>query len=584
MRGRSNSEHLQGASKGGAKGRPTIDAQTDRLIAQIEDIVPLKSFRWREPLRVLLTHPRPPSGLSELHKYLRAACRRTHSDEKFVDQLVHAVVAAERAHGLSEFLAPIQFVLTACMGAISQRPRESMLAARQIIATAGLPKPMPLSFAIDVYDHAPLSLSKIEATETVEKVAQAAVGALLREQTLGQSAFASWRSADILAGMEALWLAYTYCGHGTANAGKLCPEERRLDWERCGAALWRRLDRAGRLAHPVTSREPYVDKTPEFCRLALALNSAMPSSAHFGGTIAVLPVDRSTHIVCRTAIPDSSDKHDKEEIARHRVLETPLAVAPMPPLHFIERSKTQLLTEFPWAKAVIDVIFDDLFGRANLGAGDLTLPPTLLVGSPGAGKSRLVRRLADMLDLARLDVSLSGTSDTKIIGGTSRGWAGGRPSDLASLLARRNTASAMVLLDEIDKASDSHRDGGGVCAYLLALLEPETASRHYDNFLKTECDFSKVSWLCTANVLSAIPKPLLSRLRILVVPQPQPQHFPALSRGVIAELEQRWHLPVGTLPPAGDLHINWERLKTARQVRVATEASLGHWARTVIRH
>jgi hypothetical protein len=411
-----------------------------------------------------------------------------------------------------------------------------------------------------------------------------AIETVLEESARGSTAFADWNDEGRIAALEALWLAYSHCEIGTAGDDILKAAELRVDLRRCGAPLWRKLvDRLD--ARPdADARLTRADAVRLLSRLMLTLDPSGPDVPSSSAGVEIATPANTWLVVCKQPIPESADKQDKEEIARHRVLETALPVSHMPTAQVLEAARDSLLAEFPWAVAAIGVILDDLLGRAKLGVRELTLPATLLVGLPGAGKSRLARRIAEVLELARLDVSLAGTSDTKVIGGTSRGWASGRPSDLACLLARRRTASALVLLDEIDKANDSHREGGGICAYLLALLEPETASRHYDSFLKTECNFSKVSWLCTANTLSGITKPLQSRLRILVVPQPQMEHFSAVSNGVIAELEKRWQLPVGTLPSAHDLAIDWSRLASARQVRVATEASIGHWARSMVKH
>lgn len=362
----------------------------------------------------------------------------------------------------------------------------------------------------------------------------------------------------------------------------------RSDFERCGAPLWKQLDTLIAKSSRVTGEWAGLNTSADFARLALSVGTApgedlweMEGATETARSVAV---GSPTHVVCRSVIPASSEKYDKEEIERHRLLEKPLALVAMPPPSSLQQSRQQLLDEFAWAGDAVHIIFDDLLGRANIGVQDLTMPATLLIGLPGAGKSRLARRIAEELNLPRLDVSLSGTSDTKLLGGTSRGWASGRPSDLASLIVRERNASALVMLDEIDKAHDAHRAGGGIAAYLLPLLEPETACRHYDSFLKTECDFSKVSWICTANTLSGISKPLQSRLRILLIPQPRREDLPNVCAAVVTELEQRWQVPAGTIPSAEELAFDMTHLTSARQARVATEAAVSLWARSVVRH
>ena len=417
---------------------------------------------------------------------------------------------------------------------------------------------------------------------------QRAVNVLLEERATGSAAFAAWSYEDLLSGLKALWLAYTYCSVGTASSVCLKTEDLRSDFDRCGAPLWKQLDTLIERTSRMTGEWAALNTRADFARLTLSVGTARDEDTWAAEDDEEQLPDASlsglTHIVCRSAIPASSEKYDKEEIERHRLLEKPLALAAMPSTTSLLRSMDQLHSEFPWAAAAIHIIFDDLLGRANLGVQDLTMPATLLIGLPGAGKSRLARRIAEELGLPRLDVSLSGTSDTKLLAGTSRGWASGRPSDLASLIVREETASALVMLDEIDKAHDGHREGGGIAAYLLPLLEPETACRHYDSFLKTECDFSKVSWLCTANTLRGLSKPLQSRLRIVLVPQPRREDLPSVCAAVIADLEQRWQVPTGTIPSVGELAFDMTRLTSARQARAATEAAVSLWARSVVRH
>jgi ATP-dependent Lon protease len=155
---------------------------------------------------------------------------------------------------------------------------------------------------------------------------------------------------------------------------------------------------------------------------------------------------------------------------------------------------------------------------------------------------------------------------------------------MATLMASRKVASIMVLLDEIDKAQDNHRESGGIQAYLLGLLEPETVCRHSDVYLKTECDFSGVLWLATANRLSTISGPLMSRLRVLQMGQPRKEHFAVIAENVIEGLAKRWGLDRWVLPEVSELDLPLGQLSSARQVRVATEAAAASWARALQRH
>ena len=116
------------------------------------------------------------------------------------------------------------------------------------------------------------------------------------------------------------------------------------------------------------------------------------------------------------------------------------------------------------------------------------------------------------------------------------------------------------------------------------MLEPETARRHVDVYLKTECDYSGVLWIATANRLSSIQAPLVSRLRVLMLGQPSAEHYPVIAENVLAEIAKRWSLDRGILPSVDELELPLDRLTSARQVRVATEAAATAWARDLQRH
>ena len=415
----------------------------------------------------------------------------------------------------------------------------------------------------------------------------------LHESRKASDRFPGWSCSDLECALLALRM--NYCISRTpleCTAGTDATLER--DFDDAGATTWWQL-RDALACQPESSARHMVPPTAEWhiqTRSAVRrVLTSVPDEAvdahRRTSTFPPSPADVAsgpTLIVCRNPILDSNDRTDKEEIARHKVLEKPLPLAPMPSVADVQAMRARLAAEFPWATAVLTVVFDELLGRALLGLQVMGMPPTLLVGPPGSGKSRLARRMSEELALPRLDLSLAGTSDSKVLGGTSRGWGCGKPNDLATLLAARKSATAVVLLDELDKSVDHHREGGGLQSYLLGLLEPETACRHTDVFLKTECDFSAVMWIATANRLSSIQPPLVSRLRALMLTQPRREHYPVIAENVLVEISQRWNLDRRILPRLGELELPFDRLTSARQVRVATEAAVTEWARALQRH
>lgn len=190
-----------------------------------------------------------------------------------------------------------------------------------------------------------------------------------------------------------------------------------------------------------------------------------------------------------------------------------------------------LVAEFPYAANVIDAVLRDLAGRPHV-----HLRPVLLVGSPGSGKTRLARRLAEVLGLGWQIYACSGVADAAFTG-TSRQWSTGRACIPLQLLKRLGAASGLIVLDEIDKTGTSQNNGSLLDA-LLPLLTPD-AARFFDPHLECLVDLSGVSFVATANSIDGLRRShgaLIDRFRVYAVPAPGREHLPVLLKGVLAEL------------------------------------------------
>jgi ATP-dependent Lon protease len=196
----------------------------------------------------------------------------------------------------------------------------------------------------------------------------------------------------------------------------------------------------------------------------------------------------------------------------------------------LARVRATLLAEYPHAVTAIDLVLRDLREGQPV-----RLNPVLLVGPPGNGKSRLVRRLGDLLSIGVYRFDGAASSDSVGFGGTAKGWGNTVPSVPARAVQQYRIANAIVMVDEIEKTSIDVRSGR-LWEVILGFLERETAARYRDVSLDAELDLSWISHIATANSIENMPAPLRDRYRIVRVPAPRPADLPALAAGVLREV------------------------------------------------
>ncbi|MEI4488587.1 AAA family ATPase [Frigidibacter sp. MR17.14] len=167
------------------------------------------------------------------------------------------------------------------------------------------------------------------------------------------------------------------------------------------------------------------------------------------------------------------------------------------------------------------------------GEPGLRLPPVLLVGAPGIGKSHWARRLATLIGVPSTEIDAAGENASFSVAGCQRGWGNAGPGRPVELVLREQVGNVLIVVDEIEKAVPARGTSGGTYNLtdgMLPFLEPATSARWSCPYVRLPMDMSWINWVMTANGLQGLSAPFLSRCRIIELPPPSIDQLAAFTR------------------------------------------------------
>lgn len=223
----------------------------------------------------------------------------------------------------------------------------------------------------------------------------------------------------------------------------------------------------------------------------------------------------------------------------------PLFGDPVHPEHGLA-GMADLRRRVPWMSDVIDIVEERMALLGAVGRSWTSLPPILVRGPSGIGKSYFAMRLAKAIGLGFAETSLSGSTDNREMEGTSKGYINPRPSFPVVSISRLGTANPLLFVDEIDKV-DSNR-WGDPRRTLLTMIDGDTGSRYPDVGLSAVCDISKVSWLFACNDHQSLETALMDRLEVVVVRAPDAGLLPMIAESVVSDMASSLGIERAVLP------------------------------------
>ncbi len=149
--------------------------------------------------------------------------------------------------------------------------------------------------------------------------------------------------------------------------------------------------------------------------------------------------------------------------------------------------------------------------------GNIARAPVLcFVGLVGTGKTTMAVSIAEALGRKLARIPFGGMGDPLDLRGQSRMHPEAEPGKIIKSLRDAQSRNPVILLDEIDRVTDSGR--ASIMGVLVELLDPRQNHAFVDHYVDYPVDLSEALFIATANNTTNIATAVMDRLEPIAMP------------------------------------------------------------------